>query len=84
LRVIEATPYDYRRMAELPTAYASLRLRVVDTCVVALAERLDVRQVAALDHRDFLVLWLPAPCAQGDGSACCQPTEALGLPGQMH
>jgi uncharacterized protein len=56
LRVIEATPHDYRRMAELLTTYASLRLQVVDACVIAVAERLDVREVAALDRRDFLVV----------------------------
>jgi uncharacterized protein len=56
LRVIEVTPYDYRRMAELLTTYASLRLQVVDACVVALAERLDLHEVAALDHRDFQVI----------------------------
>ena len=56
LRVIEVTPYDYRRMAELLTTYASLRLQAVDACVVALAERLDVREVAALDRRDFQVI----------------------------
>lgn len=56
LRVIEATPHDYGRMAELLTTYASLRLQVVDACVIALAERLDVREVAALDRRDFLVV----------------------------
>jgi uncharacterized protein len=39
LRVIEATPHDYRRVAELLTTYASLRLQVVDACIVALAER---------------------------------------------
>jgi hypothetical protein len=55
LRVIEATPHDYGRMAELLTTYASLRLQVVDACVIALAERLDVREVGALDRRDFLV-----------------------------
>jgi hypothetical protein len=49
LRVTEATPRDYRRMAELLTAYASLRLQVVDSCVIALAERLDVREVAAIE-----------------------------------
>jgi predicted nucleic acid-binding protein len=43
-------------MAELLTAYSSLRLQVVDACVIALAERLDVREVAALDRRDFLVI----------------------------
>ncbi len=31
-------------------------LQVVDACVIALAERLDVREVAALDRRDFLVV----------------------------
>jgi predicted nucleic acid-binding protein len=56
LRVIEATPYDYRRMAELLTTYRSLQLQVVDACVVALAERLDVREVATLDRRDFQVI----------------------------
>jgi hypothetical protein len=55
LRVIEATPHDYGRMAELLT-HASLRLQVVDACVIALAERLDVPEVAALDRRDLLVV----------------------------
>jgi uncharacterized protein len=56
LRVIEATPHDYRRMAELLTSYALLRLQVVDACIVALAERVDLREVATLDRRDFLVV----------------------------
>jgi predicted nucleic acid-binding protein len=56
LRVIEAAPHDYRRMAELLTRFASLRLQVVDACVIALAERLDVREVATLDRRDFLIV----------------------------
>jgi predicted nucleic acid-binding protein len=46
-------------MAELLTTYASLRLQAVDACIVALAERLDLREVAALDRRDFQVV---APC----------------------
>jgi predicted nucleic acid-binding protein len=56
LRVMEVTPYDYRRMAELMTTNASLRLQAVDACVIALAERLDLREVAALDQRDFAVV----------------------------
>jgi predicted nucleic acid-binding protein len=28
----------------------------VDACVVALAERLDLHEVAAFDHRDFQVV----------------------------
>jgi uncharacterized protein len=65
LRVIEATPHDYRRMAELLTTYASLRLQVVDACIVALAERLDLREVAALDRRDLLVV-APRHLPKGD------------------
>jgi uncharacterized protein len=56
LRVIEVTPYDYRRMAELLTTYSSLRLQAVDACVIALAERLDLHEVAALDRRDFQIV----------------------------
>ncbi|WP_161628134.1 PIN domain-containing protein [Microbispora catharanthi] len=56
LRVIEVTPHDYRRMSELLAAYASLRLQAVDACVIALAERFDLRQVATLDQRDYLVV----------------------------
>jgi predicted nucleic acid-binding protein len=56
LRVIEVTPYDYRRMSELLQTYTSLRLQAVDACVVALAERLDLREIAALDRRDFQVV----------------------------
>jgi predicted nucleic acid-binding protein len=35
LWVIEATPHDYGWMAELLITYASLRLQVVDACVIA-------------------------------------------------
>jgi predicted nucleic acid-binding protein len=43
----------YRRMSELLVAYASIRLQAVDAAVIALAERLDLREVATLDRRDF-------------------------------
>ncbi|MFC5833649.1 type II toxin-antitoxin system VapC family toxin [Nonomuraea insulae] len=56
LRVIEVTPHDYRRMPELLMTYASLRLQAVDACVIALAERFDLREVATLDRRDYLVV----------------------------
>ena len=36
--------------------YSSLRLQAVDASVIALAERLDLREVAALDRRDFQVV----------------------------
>jgi len=56
LRVIEVTPSDYRRISELLATYASIRLQAVDACVIALAERFDLREVAALDRRDFLIV----------------------------
>jgi hypothetical protein len=31
-------------------------MQVVDACIVALTERLDLREVAALDRREFLVV----------------------------
>ncbi len=64
LRVIEVAPPDYRRMAELLTTYAPLRLQVVDACIVALAAHLmlvgwpglfacgRVRLVACAAHLD--------------------------------
>jgi predicted nucleic acid-binding protein len=56
LRVIEAMPHDYARMAELVTTYASPRLQVVDACVAALTKRLDLREVAAPDRRDLQIV----------------------------
>jgi len=74
LRVIEITPHDYRRMAELLTTYSSLRLQAVDACVIALAERLDLHEVAALDAGTFR--WSRhAICPKGSGSSCCRKTE---------
>ena len=35
---------------------AKMRLQVVDASVIALAERLDLHEVAALDRRDFQVV----------------------------
>jgi hypothetical protein len=43
-------------MSELLATYSSARLQAVDACVIALAERLDLREVATLDHRDFLLV----------------------------
>jgi hypothetical protein len=43
-------------MAELLTTYLSMRLQVVDACVIALAERLDLHEVATLDRRDFQIV----------------------------
>jgi predicted nucleic acid-binding protein len=52
-RLIALTPADLTRMAELVSQYSDLRLDPTDASVMAIAERLGVRQVATLDRRDF-------------------------------
>ena len=42
---------DYRRAAELVRTYADLPLGTTDATVIALAERLNVSEVATLDRR---------------------------------
>ncbi len=47
---------DLVRATELIETYADLGLGLVDASVVALAERLDIKTLATLDRRDFLVV----------------------------
>lgn len=51
--VVDATSGDYRRAAELMRQYADFPLGVADAIVLALAESLDIVEVATLDHRHF-------------------------------
>ena len=44
---------DLQRAVELDAQYADLALGLVDTVVMAIAERLDARAIATLDLRDF-------------------------------
>jgi predicted nucleic acid-binding protein len=54
--VEELTKADYTRMADLVDQYADLPLGTADAAVVALAERLNLREVATIDHRHFTVV----------------------------
>ncbi|MDT7726504.1 MAG: uncharacterized protein QOI21_3080 [Actinomycetota bacterium] len=56
LVTVELTPADYTRMADLVEQYADLPLGTSDAAVIALAERMDVDEVATLDHRHFTVV----------------------------
>jgi uncharacterized protein len=56
LKVEHATDADLGRAAELVDTYADLRLGTVDAVVVAISERLDVREIATLDRRHFAVV----------------------------
>ena len=53
IEVIEITPTDWQRIAELTVQYLDLKLGVVDAAVIAVAERLKVTEVATLNGRDF-------------------------------
>ena len=47
---------DFARMAELVRRYGDLPLGTTDASAVAVAERLDVTEVATLDRRHFSVV----------------------------
>lgn len=53
---VELTAGDYSRMAELVGTYSSLPLGTTDASVIAVAERLNVAEVAILDRRHFTVV----------------------------
>ncbi len=56
LRVLDLDPADYIRAAALVTQYADLPLGAVDSCVIAVAERLRLHEIATLDRRHFTVV----------------------------
>lgn len=52
----DLTVDDYGRMADLVGQYADMPLGTSDASVIALAERLDIDEVATLDMRHFTVV----------------------------
>jgi predicted nucleic acid-binding protein len=56
LTPVELTAADYRRAGELVRHYADLPLGTTDATVIALCERLNLREVATLDRRHFTVV----------------------------
>lgn len=56
LTVEPVAPSDWARIGELLDEYADLSLGAVDASVLAACERLEVVQLATLDHRHFGVL----------------------------
>lgn len=51
--LVDVTAEDCARMAELVASYDDLRLGSTDASVIALAERLNITEVATLDRRHF-------------------------------
>ena len=55
IRLVAPTPEDLARATELMTAAAEHRPRLADALLVAAAERLGIRRVAAFDRRPLAV-----------------------------
>jgi uncharacterized protein len=56
LDLVAVTAADLQRMADLVRQYADLPLGAVDASVIAVAERLNVNEIATLDLRHFTVV----------------------------
>jgi uncharacterized protein len=54
--IVDLTRDDYGRMADLVVQYGDLPLGTTDASVIAIAERLNITDVATLDHRHFTVV----------------------------
>ncbi|HWC83879.1 MAG TPA: PIN domain-containing protein [Pseudonocardiaceae bacterium] len=55
-RVEDLTTADYSRVADLVEQYGDLPLGTTDAAVITVSERLDVTEVATLDHRHFTIV----------------------------
>jgi predicted nucleic acid-binding protein len=51
----DVTVTDLQRVKEIMQQYASSRLDFVDSCIMALSERLAITRVCTLDRRDFTI-----------------------------
>jgi uncharacterized protein len=56
LTLADLTPADMGRSAELVEQYADLPLGATDACLVALAERLRIVELATLGRRHFYIV----------------------------
>ena len=81
LRVEALTDTDCVRVAELVDHYAELGLGGVDASIVAVAERLHVKDIATLDRRDF-TSYVPATsrrsnCSHDQADTGCDAGESV-------
>ena len=53
VRLLPILVGDLARVSEISQQYADARLDLVDCCIMAIAERLDVTRIATFDRRDF-------------------------------
>jgi predicted nucleic acid-binding protein len=52
-QILDLTLDDYRRVRDICRQYADAAIGLVDAAVLAIAERLDEKKVATIDHRHF-------------------------------
>ena len=60
-RIVDLTAVDYQRASVILTAHADNNLGLVDSCVMAIAERLQATTIATVNPRDFRIV-RPAHC----------------------
>ena len=55
-QIVDNTPLDFARALEIQESYADLRLGLVDSSIMAIAERLGMRRIFTFDRRHFLAV----------------------------
>ena len=55
VRLMPVLVGDLARVYEISQQYADARLDLVDCCIMAIAERLNVARIATFDRRDFSI-----------------------------
>ncbi|HET6562017.1 MAG TPA: hypothetical protein VFG72_09095 [Marmoricola sp.] len=53
LTLVQLVPEDMSRVKELVDTYDDFPLGTTDASVIAIAERLNITEIATLDHQDF-------------------------------
>jgi len=61
LTLIAAEPQDLKRAADILEEYADSKIDFVDSVVMAIAERLNIKRILTVDRRDF-GMFRPAHC----------------------
>ena len=61
VRLVHVVEADLSRVYEIGQQYSDARLDLVDCCVMAIAERLNITRIATFDRRDFSI-YKPRHC----------------------
>ena len=54
-QLVPIVPEDVHTIHEITEMYASAEFDIVDCCIMALAERLQITRIATFDRRDFSI-----------------------------